>query len=60
MSAPRYIPYGGAGCLPVHCCEYSVVDATTGKEICRCWTVEDARHIAFVLNAPLAKIAQEG
>lgn len=55
----RYVPYGGAGELPVQCCEYSVVDESTGKEICRCWTAEDAMHIAFVLNAPLANINKD-
>lgn len=47
---PRYMPYGGAGSLPVDCCDYSVVDGHTGKEVCRCWDLEKAQHIAFVMN----------
>jgi hypothetical protein len=50
MSKPQYEPYGGAGKLPVDCCDFSVVDHTTGKEICRCWDLEKAQHIAFVMN----------
>lgn len=46
----QYVPYGGAGKLPVDCCEFSVVDESSGKEICRCWTLEDAQHIAFAMN----------
>jgi hypothetical protein len=50
MSKPRYEPYGGAGKVPVDCCDFSVVDHTTGEEICRCWDLEKAQHIAFVMN----------
>ena len=46
----RYKPYGNAGPLPTDCCDFSVVDETTGIEICRCWDVETARHIAFRMN----------
>lgn len=46
----RYQPYGGVGKLPVDCCDFAVVDETTRKEICRCWTLEGAQRIAFVLN----------
>ncbi len=50
IQSPRYQPYGGAGMLPVEQCEYSVVDNEKGTEICRCWDVENARHIAFRMN----------
>lgn len=46
----RFRPYGGAGKLPVDCCEFSVVDEKTGKEVCRCWTEDEARRIAFLLD----------
>ncbi len=46
----RYQPYGGAGKLPVHCCDFSVVDNSSGKEICRAWSLEEAQTIAFVMN----------
>jgi hypothetical protein len=46
----RYEPYGGAGKLPVDCCDFSVVDNTTGQEICRCWDLEKAQHISFVME----------
>ena len=50
----RFRPYGGAGKLPVECCDFSVVDETTRKEICRCWTLEDAQRIAFLLDVNAA------
>ena len=46
----RYQPFGGAGKLPVDCCDFSVVDHETGQEICRCWDLEKAQHISFVMN----------
>ena len=48
--ASRYRPYGGAGSLPTECCNFSVVDEETRKEICRCWDLQTAQHIAFVIN----------
>ncbi len=46
----RYQPYGGAGEVPVHCCDFSVVANSSGKEICRAWSLEEAQTIAFVMN----------
>tara|TARA_R110000851_G_scaffold332755_1_gene509775 strand:+ start:1015 stop:1200 length:186 start_codon:yes stop_codon:yes gene_type:complete len=50
MGDQRYQPFGNAGKLPVECCDFSVVDKDTGQEICRCWDLEKAQHIAFVMN----------
>ncbi len=47
---PRFEPYGGAGPLPTDCCEFAVVDNSTGKEICRVWEEEHARKIASLLE----------
>ena len=54
MGEQRYQPYGGAGALPVHCCEFAVVDMENGIEICRCWSLEKAQHIAFVMSVATA------
>lgn len=50
IEAQKYQPYGGAGKLPVDCCNFSVVDKDSGKEICRCWDLETSQHIAFSMN----------
>lgn len=41
-------PHGGT---PTECCNFAVVDNSTGKEVCRVWKEDDARRIALLLDS---------
>jgi len=50
--APRFVPMTmGAPTLPTECCEFAVVDSSTGVEVCRVWREDDARRIARLLSS---------